>query len=125
MPDRNQPGKWREAVTTGDQYAFLDICYFQAVHPISMNPLLTILFGVAILTPPSLGQVVINEAQAANHETLVGSDGGAHDWIELKNLGASPANLAGWSLSDDPGDPSQWTFSEQSIPAGGYLVIHA
>ncbi len=101
------------------------LLFFRVFQVNPMKPHLTFLFGVALLTPPSLSQVVINEVQASNHETLVGSDGSAHDWIELRNLGASPANLLGWSLSDDPGDPTQWTFSDQSIPAGGYLLMHA
>ena len=83
------------------------------------------LLGLTLLALPTWGQVVINEVQAANHETLTGTDGSAHDWIELKNLGASSVNLAGWSLSDDLGDPTQWTFSDQSIAAGGYLLVHA
>lgn len=90
-----------------------------------MRPYLTALLGVSLLAPPSSGQVVINEVQAANHETLTGIDGSAHDWIELKNQGASSVNLAGWSLSDDLGDPTQWTFSDQTIAAGGHLLVHA
>lgn len=90
-----------------------------------MHHCLSLLFGVALLAPPSLSQVVINEVQAANHETLVGVDESTHDWIELKNLGGSLVNLAGWSLSDDLGDPTMWSFGERSISAGGYLLIHA
>ena len=79
----------------------------------------------ALLAPGSQAQVVINEVQAANHQTLRDSEGNAYDWIELRNLGASSVNLEGWSLSDDPGDPTQWTFSEQTIHAGGHLLVHA
>lgn len=46
------------------------------------------------------------------------------DWIELKNTGASPVNLGGWTLTDSATKPAKWTFpSSASIPAGGYLVV--
>jgi hypothetical protein len=47
----------------------------------------------------------------------------ATDWVELHNDGASPVNLTGWRLSDDPTDAAKWTFPNVTIPAGGYLVV--
>ncbi|MCH2106941.1 MAG: CotH kinase family protein [Planctomycetes bacterium] len=79
----------------------------------------------ALLAPSSHGQVVINEVQASNYRTQASEDGNAYDWIELRNLGSSSVNLAGWSLSDDPEDPTQWTFGDQSISAGSHLVVYA
>lgn len=46
------------------------------------------------------------------------------DWIELKNNGATPADLSGWRITDDADEPAKWTFPPgTTIPAGGYLVL--
>jgi hypothetical protein len=46
--------------------------------------------------------------------------------IELHNYGSTAINLAGMTLSDDPADPDRFVFtSGASIPAGGYLLLHA
>ena len=48
------------------------------------------------------------------------------DWIELHNPAATPADLGGWRLSDDPAQLAKWTFpAGTSIPAGGRLVVAA
>ena len=59
-----------------------------------------------------------------------GEDGDAEgpraetDWVELRNLGASPVDLSGWSLTDRANDRNLWRFPSGSIiPAGGYLVV--
>ena len=78
---------------------------------------------------PSLpvAQVVISEFITAqeNLNGLRDEDGELQDWIELHNLGTSPVNLAGWSLTDDADEPGLWTFPEVTIPAGGHLVVFA
>jgi len=88
-------------------------------------PLLVSALGLSLLAPISKGQIVINEVQSANHQTLLQADGNAYDWIELANPGSTQVDLAGWSLSDDPSDPFQWTFGSAVIPAGGRLLVHA
>jgi len=46
------------------------------------------------------------------------------DWIELVNLGSSPVNLAGYSLSVGGFKPGEWVFpSGVTLPAHGYLVV--
>ena len=46
------------------------------------------------------------------------------DWVELKNTGASVADISGWHLTDDSAVPDKWTFpAGTTIPAGGYLVV--
>lgn len=46
------------------------------------------------------------------------------DWIELKNNGASAADLSGWRITDDALEPAKWVFpAGTTIPAGGYLVL--
>lgn len=69
--------------------------------------------------------VVINEFMADN-DTIDSPAGVRADWVELFNTTSSPVDLAGAHLSDDPGEPSKWTFPEgASVPAEGYLVVWA
>lgn len=65
-------------------------------------------------------------------EILPNNQGGLQDedlqspgWIELHNETAASVNLAGWHLTDDPAQPSRWTFPSVSVPANGYLVVFA
>jgi hypothetical protein len=69
--------------------------------------------------------VVINEILAQNVNGLRDEDGQTEDWIELHNRGDSAVNLEGWSLTDDPALPGQWTFPSVVLPPGGYLVVFA
>jgi hypothetical protein len=52
-------------------------------------------------------------------------DGERPDWIELHNRGANAVNLLGWSLTDDPDVPGQWTFPSRVLNPGEYLVVFA
>ena len=58
-------------------------------------------------------------------EVLVDEDGDASDWIEVFNPGTSAVALAGYFLSDDAEEPSQWSFPARSIGAGEYLIVFA
>lgn len=50
---------------------------------------------------------------------------GSADWIELRNSGASSANLSGWSLTDDT-DPRRFVFPSGTLLAPGtHLVVHS
>lgn len=69
--------------------------------------------------------LVINEFMADNETTVMDQDGEYDDWIELYNNGTEDIALGGYYLSDDPGDPGQWTFPDTTIAAGGYLVVWA
>ncbi|MEY2408137.1 MAG: hypothetical protein QOF48_807 [Verrucomicrobiota bacterium] len=58
------------------------------------------------------------------HELLSHSDPPLTDAIELFNPGATPANISGWFLSDDPATPRKYTVPNgTTIPAGGFLVF--
>jgi hypothetical protein len=72
-----------------------------------------------------LAGVIISEFLASNRTGLADADGDRSDWIELFNPSAAPASLRGWTLTDDPADPAEWTFPDVSIPAGGRLVVFA
>ena len=47
------------------------------------------------------------------------------DWIEIRNDGSDPINLAGHTLADDFEDDEPWAFGEVSLQAGERLVVHA
>lgn len=52
--------------------------------------------------------------------------GTSDDWIEILNTGASTLDLGGWHLTDDPSDPTKWTFpSPTNVPSGGFLIVYA
>jgi len=71
------------------------------------------------------GPVVINEFMASPQTQLANEDGEFHDWIELQNRSASPVNLNGWSLSDDPNRPNRWMLPAITLPPDAYLIIFA
>jgi hypothetical protein len=71
------------------------------------------------------GDVVISEFMAVNSATLLDEDGDFSDWIELRNLGDAPANLAGWHLTNDAAAPGKWTLPSVSLDPGEHLVLFA
>ncbi len=62
------------------------------------------------------GSVVINEIMFNPP-----SGRPADEWLELRNVTASPINLAGWRFTRGV----DFTFPNASIPAGGYIVVAA
>jgi len=69
------------------------------------------------------GSLYISEILAVNNVTET-IDGITPDLLELHNSGASPLSLEGMSLSDDPANPTRYTFpAGTTIPADGYLII--
>lgn len=70
-----------------------------------------------------LASISINELIASNRSGRMDEDGEATDWIELHNYGATSVDVTGWSLSDDPDEPSKFILPDRTISAGGYLVI--
>ena len=66
--------------------------------------------------PATGGEIVINEISA--------NPAGGVDFIELKNVTASPVDISGWGLTDNILNPTRYTFpAGPSIPAGGYRII--
>lgn len=82
--------------------------------------------GACMLPPLAVqaaGSVVINEVCTKNTK-LAASDGGFYDYIELYNPTGSAVSLAGWSLSDDPANPTAYVFpAGTSVPAKGFLTV--
>ena len=71
------------------------------------------------------GDIVINEFMASNSGALLDADGDSSDWVELFNPTEDVIDLTGWYLSDDQDDLTKWTFPNESIGAGEYLVVFA
>jgi hypothetical protein len=87
--------------------------------------LAAIALGLTILPFRSGGQVVLNEVLADNR-SVVANGGNFPDYIELHNPTASPVNVGGWSLSDDPLVPQKFVLpGGTSVPANGYLIVWA
>ncbi len=69
--------------------------------------------------------VVINEILASNTASIQDEDSSRQDWIELYNAGATPVNLLGFGLSDDPVLLYKWTFPNVTLGAGQFLIVWA
>ncbi|MBT3209619.1 MAG: T9SS type A sorting domain-containing protein [Bacteroidetes bacterium] len=69
--------------------------------------------------------LVINEFMANNESAVSDQDGEYDDWIEFYNNGSEVISLSGYYLSDDAGDPTQWTFPDTTIAPGSYLIVWA
>lgn len=75
--------------------------------------------------PGVVDGLVINEFLASNDVGPVDQDGEHDDWVELYNNSDVAISLAGYHLTDDGNDLTQWAFPDTSIAPGGYLVIWA
>lgn len=73
----------------------------------------------------SLGQPILSEFMAQNNTVLIDEDGGFSDWIEIYNPSPNATNLNGFYLTDDASNLTKWRFPNQSLAAGGYLVVFA
>ncbi|HEX8529284.1 MAG TPA: lamin tail domain-containing protein, partial [Cytophagales bacterium] len=91
------------------------------------QPILPFLLALTLLAAgrPAGAQVVVNEMMSANRQALRDEDGDTPDWVELRNTGPAPVNLAGWHLTDDSLETTKWPFPSVSLPPDGYLVVFA
>lgn len=87
-------------------------------------PLLFLLLSLIIANPIS-AQVVINEVQASNSDTILDEDGDASDWIELYNTGDNSVDLSGFGLTDNENNIFKWEFPPVILSSGEYLLIWA
>lgn len=73
--------------------------------------------------PPGDFVVVINEVMPGNDSTINGPNGAFPDWVELVNIGESPAPLNRLSLRNDDGD--LWEGGDGEILPGDRLILWA
>jgi hypothetical protein len=75
--------------------------------------------------PPA--RVFINEWMSSNSRTIQDPDDlDFDDWFELHNAGSLPADLSGYTLTDDLDNPRKFTIPAGTvIPAGGFLLVWA
>ena len=74
-------------------------------------------------TDPTVN-LFVNET-VLNNVTGATDEAGDHDpWAEIHNFGNETVDLSGLSLSDDPGQPTKWSFPPATILApGSYLQV--
>jgi hypothetical protein len=75
-----------------------------------------------LLPPPNLE---ISEFMAANKSTLSDSFGDSSDWMEIHNGTSTAVNLAGWSLTVEATNLTEWTLPDYVLEPGDYLVVFA
>lgn len=102
---------------------------------ILMWVVITVLFAVFIANIPSLGDSLafsgqkntplITELMPSNSGTITNGDGEYCDWIELYNPTDQPINLAGFTITDDPGTPAQYVLPYWVLDPGAYVVAYA
>lgn len=89
---------------------------------------LSTLLSLLALTSISSGSIVINEFLTGNDTIIVPNSvsGRFDDWIELRNPTGTAVDLGGWHLTDDPSEPTAWTFPAGTIIAdNGFLLVFA
>src|SRR6478735_1663133 len=84
--------------------------------------LAAVLSSVFSFPSPATAALVITEIMASNKTGIVDGDGEAMDWLEIFNPDTTPADLAGWSLTDDALQPGKWIFPPGTVlPPCGFL----
>ena len=88
--------------------------------------MVSMLFGCdAQQTFAENGGLYINEVVSKNAFSLVDSELGSPDWIELYNGTSKSINLKGFGISDNVNRPYAFEFPDITIGAGEYLVVYA
>ena len=77
---------------------------------------------VASIAP--VGAVRITELMASNRTAVSDENGRFPDWVELQNTSSEPANITGWSLTDDMNRLVKFTFPEMTLAPGEYVVVY-
>ena len=69
-------------------------------------------------------QVTITEVMTDNSCVASAPDAQPCDWVELTNMGSTPADLSGAYLSNDPENPLKWQLSDLTIAPGESAVVY-
>ena len=67
--------------------------------------------------------LAINEFMASNSTTVADESGEYEDWVEIYNYGSASVYLGDYYISDKSIDPTKWSFPDQWLDAGAYLLI--
>ncbi len=70
-------------------------------------------------------QLLINEVQASNQNTIRDEDDESSDWFELFNPNSIDINLNNYSVSDDKQELRKWVFPNITLKANSYLLVFA
>jgi len=70
-------------------------------------------------------QVVINEVQTSNLNTLLDEFGEYDDWIELYNTSSTPVDLTGYMLSDNLQQPDKFIFPSFTLDGHDHVIVIA
>ncbi len=81
--------------------------------------------GVAAAVLRADAQLFISEVSSANQDAIEDRYGDASDWIEIYNPSTQTVNLAGWRLSNNPGNPLKWVFPSTNMAPGDYVLVFA
>jgi hypothetical protein len=84
-----------------------------------------VVFAIALSTLTAEAQVLINEIQITNLNTLEDESGSFEDWIELYNAGPEAIDLEGYHLADELEAANAWEFPSLVLGAGQRTVVFA
>ena len=85
--------------------------------------LLTLILAFLLNSEQAFAQIVINEVQASNSETIEDVDGDSSDWVELLNVSAAPFQIGGHGFSDDSTNLLKWVFPDHLMLPGERLLV--
>jgi hypothetical protein len=66
---------------------------------------------------------VDNATDMRINEVMFYPELGGYEWVELKNAGLSPMNIAGWGLTDEDGNWYKFPQALPDVPADDFVVI--
>ncbi|MDB2430364.1 lamin tail domain-containing protein, partial [Akkermansiaceae bacterium] len=104
---------------------------------VSVSPATTTIYTITATTPNGTANETVtiyvdepasfrlNEFAAQNAGPLADEDGDETDWIEIKNTGNTPNDLAGFYLTDDPTNLTKWQFPSTALNDDELLLVFA
>ena len=96
---------------------------------IALGVVLAVILGVMSIGAPTASTegtdaLRISEVMAANASTIILSDGGMPDWIELENVSAAPVDLTGYALLTESNPSNAFAFPGGTLAPGGRVVVY-
>ena len=104
---------------------------------LSVSPVVTTTYTITATTPSGTATETVtiyvdepasfrlNEFVAQNAGPIADQDGDETDWIEIKNTGNTPNDLAGFYLTDDPTNLTKWQFPPTELNDDELLLVFA